>query len=122
VAAFKSGSIGGRWRNGATDARPLNLTTHNRLVIRSAQSEQANGAYDPQRPHFQTLADPTRRAIFERLCLGGEQTVGALTSQGKVSQPAVSKHLALLKKAGLVRDRQQGRETHYSPSLERSPP
>jgi DNA-binding transcriptional ArsR family regulator len=63
---------------------------------------------------FRTLADPTRRAIFERLCLGGEQTVGALTSQGKVSQPAVSKHLALLKKAGLVRDRQQGRETHYS--------
>ncbi|MDQ3079638.1 MAG: metalloregulator ArsR/SmtB family transcription factor [Pseudomonadota bacterium] len=62
---------------------------------------------------FRTLADPTRRAIFERLCVAGEQTVGALTSQGKVSQPAVSKHLAVLKKAGLVRDRHQGRQTHY---------
>jgi DNA-binding transcriptional ArsR family regulator len=63
---------------------------------------------------FRTLGDPTRRAIFERLCRGGEQTVGALTAQAGVSQPAVSKHLALLKEAGLVRDRQQGRQVHYS--------
>jgi DNA-binding transcriptional ArsR family regulator len=68
-------------------------------------------------PHdvlFRTLADPTRRAIFERLCRGGEQTVGALTAQAGVSQPAVSKHLAVLKQAGLVRDRHEGRQTHYS--------
>ena len=52
---------------------------------------------------FRTLADPTRRAIFERLCRDGEQTVSALTAQAKVSQPAVSKHLAVLKQAGLVR-------------------
>src|ERR1700761_4822593 len=63
---------------------------------------------------FRTLADPTRRAIFERLCRGGEQTVGALTAQAGVSQPAVSKHLGLLKQAGLVRDRPHGRQTHYS--------
>ena len=63
---------------------------------------------------FKTLADPTRRAIFERLCRGGEQTVGALTSWAGVSQPAVSKHLGLLKQAGLVRDRHEGRRTHYS--------
>ena len=63
---------------------------------------------------FRTLADPTRRAIFERLCRAGEQTVGALTAQAGVSQPAVSKHLGLLKQAGLVIDRQQGRQTHYS--------
>lgn len=63
---------------------------------------------------FKTLADPTRRAIFERLCREGEQTVGALTARAGVSQPAVSKHLAVLKQAGLVRDRQQGRQTHYS--------
>ena len=63
---------------------------------------------------FRTLADPTRRAIFERLCLGGEQTVGALTAQAGISQPAVSKHLAALKLAGLVRDRPDGRQTHYS--------
>jgi DNA-binding transcriptional ArsR family regulator len=63
---------------------------------------------------FRTLGDPTRRAIFERLCLEGEQTVGALTAQAGISQPAVSKHLGVLKQAGLVRDRHEGRQTHYS--------
>jgi DNA-binding transcriptional ArsR family regulator len=66
---------------------------------------------------FKTLADPTRRAIFERLARDGEQTVSALTARAKVSQPAVSKHLALLKDAGLVRDRQDGRQTHYTAQL-----
>ena len=66
---------------------------------------------------FKTLADPTRRAIFERLCRQGEQTVGALTAQAGISQPAVSKHLGVLKHAGLVRDRPAGRQTHYSAQL-----
>ncbi|WP_311028301.1 ArsR/SmtB family transcription factor [Mesorhizobium koreense] len=64
---------------------------------------------------FRALADPTRRAIFERLCRGGEQTVGMMTAQAGISQPAVSKHLGVLKQAGLVRDRHEGRQTHYSP-------
>jgi len=68
----------------------------------------------PQDLLFRTLADPTRRAIFERLCREGEQTVGALTARAGVSQPAVSKHLGALKLAGLVRDRPEGRQTHYS--------
>jgi DNA-binding transcriptional ArsR family regulator len=63
---------------------------------------------------FKTLADPTRRAIFERLARDGEQTVRALTDPAGVSQPAVSKHLGVLKLAGLVRDRREGRQTHYS--------
>ena len=63
---------------------------------------------------FKTLADPTRRAIFERLSRDGEQTVRVLTGHAGVSQPAVSKHLGVLKLAGLVRDRRDGRETHYS--------
>src|ERR1700760_2865639 len=66
---------------------------------------------------FRTLADPTRRAIFERLCRDGEQTVGALTARSGVSQPAVSKHLGVLKRAKLVRDRHEGRQTHYSAQL-----
>ena len=66
---------------------------------------------------FRTLADPTRRAIFERLCREGEQTVGALTARAGVSQPAVSKHLGVLKQAGLVRERPAGRQTHYSAQL-----
>ena len=63
---------------------------------------------------FKALGDPTRRALYERLARGGEQTVHALTGPAGVSQPAVSKHLAVLKAAGLVRDRREGRETHYS--------
>jgi DNA-binding transcriptional ArsR family regulator len=62
---------------------------------------------------FKALADPTRCAIFERLARDGEQTVHALTDLAGVSQPAVSKHLAVLKHAKLVRDRRAGRETHY---------
>jgi DNA-binding transcriptional ArsR family regulator len=68
----------------------------------------------PQDELFRSLADPTRRGIFERLCRHGEQTVGALTEAAGVSQPAVSKHLGVLKQAGLVRDRKGGRQTHYS--------
>src|SRR5437868_14112808 len=69
---------------------------------------------DPHGIVFRALADPTRRALFERLCRKGEQTVGALTARAGISQPAVSKHLAVLKQAGLVRDRHEGRQTHYS--------
>jgi DNA-binding transcriptional ArsR family regulator len=63
---------------------------------------------------FKALADPTRRAIFERLSRDGEQTVHALTERAGVSQPAVSKHLGILRHAKLVRHRREGRETHYS--------
>lgn len=63
---------------------------------------------------FRSLADPTRRAIFEGLCREGEQTVAALTRRAGISQPAVSKHLAVLKRAGLVRDTPSGRETRYA--------
>jgi DNA-binding transcriptional ArsR family regulator len=62
---------------------------------------------------FRALADPTRRAIFEKLTRQGEQTVHALTRHARVSQPAVSKHLRVLKRAKLVRHRREGRETHY---------
>jgi DNA-binding transcriptional ArsR family regulator len=63
---------------------------------------------------FKALSDPTRRAIFEHLSRDGEQTVHALTDRAGVSQPAVSKHLGVLKHARLVRHRREGRETHYS--------
>jgi DNA-binding transcriptional ArsR family regulator len=64
-------------------------------------------------PVFRALADPTRRAIFEELTRQGEQTVHALTLYAGVSQPAVSKHLTVLKRAKLVHHRRAGRENHY---------
>ena len=73
---------------------------------------------EPHDALFRTLADPTRRAIFERLCRDGDQTVAALTAHAGISQPAVSKHLGVLKRAGLVRDRHHGRQTHYSAQLD----
>ena len=66
---------------------------------------------------FRSLADPTRRALFERLCREGEQTVGALTAGAGVSQPVVSRHLSVLRQAGLVRERHEGRHSHYSAQL-----
>ena len=68
---------------------------------------------DPSENLFRALADPTRRTIFERLCREGEQTVAALTEWAGISQPAVSKHLGVLRQAGLVRERHEGRRTHY---------
>lgn len=73
---------------------------------------------DTQDILFRTLADPTRRVIFERLCRDGDQTVKALTDQSGISQPAVSKHLGILKRAGLVSGRHEGRQTHYSAELD----
>lgn len=61
---------------------------------------------------FRALADPTRRAVFERLSQG-ELSVSELTSGFNVSQPAISQHLAALKGAGLVCERREGRKTFY---------
>jgi DNA-binding transcriptional ArsR family regulator len=63
---------------------------------------------------FKSLADPTRRAIFEHLMREGEQNVRALTDRAGISQAAVSKHLSVLKVNGLVIDRPQGRTVHYT--------
>lgn len=62
---------------------------------------------------FQSLSDPTRRRLYEHLAMDGEQNVRALTEFAGTSQPTVSNHLALLKRAGLVIDRHEGRQTHY---------
>ncbi|MGH7483525.1 MAG: ArsR/SmtB family transcription factor [Longimicrobiales bacterium] len=61
---------------------------------------------------FQALADPSRRAIFESLTRG-EAPVKELTARFHVSQPAVSQHLAVLKGAGLVSGRREGRCVYY---------
>lgn len=63
---------------------------------------------------FRALADPTRRGLFERLCREGDTTVVGLLAGAGVSQPVVSKHLKILKAAGLVHDRHEGRYTYYS--------
>jgi DNA-binding transcriptional ArsR family regulator len=61
---------------------------------------------------FRALADPTRRAVFERLSRG-EMSVTELKAGFDVSQPAISQHLAALKGAGLVSERREGRHAYY---------
>jgi DNA-binding transcriptional ArsR family regulator len=62
---------------------------------------------------LKTLADPTRRAVFERIMQEGEVAATGLVRGSKVSQPAVSQHLRALRDAGLVAERREGRHIHY---------
>src|SRR6201993_256930 len=65
---------------------------------------------------LKTLADPTRRAVFERIAGEREIAATALVKGMKVSQPAVSQHLRALRDAGLVMERREGRHIYYRPA------
>ncbi len=62
---------------------------------------------------IRTLADPTRRAVFERIASADEITVAELTRGSGVTQGAISQHLKSLKLAGLVAERPAGRNVYY---------
>ena len=62
---------------------------------------------------MRSLADPTRRAVFERIVGSDEITVAELTRGSGVTQGAVSQHLKSLKLAGLVAERPEGRNVYY---------
>src|SRR5450755_2162713 len=62
---------------------------------------------------MRTLADPTRRAVFERIVGSDEITVVDLTRGSGVTQGAISQHLKSLKLAGLVAERPEGRKVFY---------
>ncbi|HEY4923535.1 MAG TPA: metalloregulator ArsR/SmtB family transcription factor [Roseiarcus sp.] len=61
---------------------------------------------------FKALADPTRRAVFERLA-DGERNATELREGLAISQPAMSQHLAVLRSAGLVAEQRSGRNVNY---------
>lgn len=71
----------------------------------------------PEIDIFRALADPTRRAVLERLAQD-ELSVSALKAGFDISQPAISQHLSVLKGAGLVTERREGRSVHYRASPE----
>ncbi|MGH6837225.1 MAG: ArsR/SmtB family transcription factor [Methylocella sp.] len=62
---------------------------------------------------MRTLADPTRRAVFEHIVVAGEVTAGALARNATVSQPAVSQHLRALREAKLVFERREAKHVYY---------
>jgi DNA-binding transcriptional ArsR family regulator len=66
-----------------------------------------------ERDVYVAIADPTRRKLLRLLADAEELPLHELTSQFQMGRTAVSKHLAILKKAGLVADRKVGRETRY---------
>jgi DNA-binding transcriptional ArsR family regulator len=61
---------------------------------------------------FSALSDPTRRAVLDLLCQGG-QPAGRIAQAFPVSRPAISKHLRLLRRAHLVQERREGRHRVY---------
>jgi DNA-binding transcriptional ArsR family regulator len=74
---------------------------------------------DPLSLAFAALADPTRRAILAKLAAGGEASVAALAEPFAMSSPAISKHLKVLERAGLIA---RGREAQWRPCrLEAAP-
>ncbi|HUK87233.1 MAG TPA: metalloregulator ArsR/SmtB family transcription factor [Terriglobales bacterium] len=61
---------------------------------------------------FQAIADPTRRALLD-LLLESERPVKSLVERFHISQPAISQHLRILRRAGLVSERRVGRQRFY---------
>ena len=61
---------------------------------------------------FRALADPTRRGVFEKLAVGA-MNASELRRGMTISQPAMSQHLAVLRSAGLVSERRDGRFVNY---------
>jgi DNA-binding transcriptional ArsR family regulator len=67
---------------------------------------------------FRALADPTRRQILEDL-REGELTAGEIAANFPISGPSVSRHLGLLRSAGLIRERREGNKIYYALVTER---
>lgn len=74
---------------------------------------------EPTSDIFAAIADPTRRKLLLRLAREGERSVTQLLEPFAISQPAVSKHLRVLREAGLVRRRKAGRENLYAIDVSR---
>jgi DNA-binding transcriptional ArsR family regulator len=73
---------------------------------------------DDQSGVFRALADPTRRQILQDL-RGGERAAGEIAAGFSISGPSISRHLTILKSAGLVTERRQANRIYYSLAEER---
>jgi DNA-binding transcriptional ArsR family regulator len=99
-----------RWQKRLdSTARPRYLT--NKLINRWVKHVATSAPLDPLSTTFAALADPTRRAILARLAQG-ETSVSELAKPFDISAPAISKHLKVLERAGLIT---RGREAQWRP-------
>ncbi|MFZ5710239.1 MAG: ArsR/SmtB family transcription factor [Pseudomonadota bacterium] len=69
---------------------------------------------NPLLPVFAALSDPTRFAIVERLLAEGEQSAGGLQAVADITAPAISRHLKVLREAGVIRQRIDAQRRYYS--------
>jgi DNA-binding transcriptional ArsR family regulator len=94
----------------------MHLSHNNKLVLTN-QLVDTNILTMSEAPNItaimRTLADPTRRTLFERIAAADELTVSELTRGSGVTQGAISQHLKSLKQAGLVLERPEGRKVYY---------
>ena len=67
---------------------------------------------------FRAIADPTRRALLDLLVSEGSLPAGRTAQAFPMSRPAISKHLRILRRAGLVRERREGRHRYYEVNAE----
>ena len=67
----------------------------------------------PAEQAFRAIADPTRRALLDLLVSEGSLPAGRTAQSFPMSRPAISKHLRILRSAGLVRERREGRHRYY---------
>ena len=93
------------------------------LKLSATKIGNRNVTYQMPRPAassdvFLAVADPTRRAILDRL-RRGDAPVNELVSGFRVSRPAISRHLRVLRKAKLVREKKEGRQRIYQLEAER---
>lgn len=63
---------------------------------------------------FAALSDPTRLSLVEKLMRRGELAAGTLAGEAEISGPAISRHLKVLREAGVIRQRVQGTHRYYS--------
>src|SRR5438093_2915049 len=91
-------------------ARRPNAATR---IPRSPGSRRSVARAHRQADLFAALGDASRLRLVARLCEGGPQSIVSLTSGSEITRQAVSKHLRVLKNAGLVRDIRRGRESRW---------
>ena len=89
------------------------MVSHARLVRNGLTCAARAEGVSSVRDVFSAVADPTRRQLLRLLADADEVSLHEITARFPLSRTAISKHLAVLKEAGLVSDRKVGRETRY---------
>lgn len=86
------------------------------MSLRAASAPAGERA--PPAVVFAALGDPTRLALVARLCTGEPRSIAQLTADSHLTRQAITKHLRVLQRAGIVRSARSGRESRYALDLQ----